>query len=189
MSKDLSKLVASKTIEERLQMFMTGKLPEITKEEQEQLDKMSFCDDQLRRLTTIKEVAVMMQKKFRISDTTAYSIIRQTQVVFGSTNKSEKAYWRSIVADNIKRDLRLAQASGDTASASKLYGQLIKVMGLDKDDDNTAPPPPPPAVFVFVSDPKVLGIKEEDNLLQRVNTTLGLKAEDGFAEFKDVSNE
>lgn len=186
---EVAKLAAAKTVEERLQMFLTdGKgVVQLSKEELDQLDKMSFCDDQLRRMMTTKDVVVILQKKYKLSETTAYKLIHSTQTVFGSTSKFDKDYQRSVIADAIKSDMNRCRAEGDYASVTKLHGHLIKVLQLDKDD--VAPPKAPPApVIIFQFDPSLVGVKPDDHLLDRVNSALGIKSEEDFADYTEETD-
>lgn len=168
--KPVKQQLVNATPEERIAMYMMDESNSIvlSKSEQELMVMINFCDDQMRRLNLQKDVAILLTKKYKIGLTKAYHVIAKTQVVYGTTMRQQKSYWRAILADAILADMQRARARGDSKSLVGFYDKLIKVQALDKDEERELPPAPPPATIVFQFNPALLGVDIKGNLEERV---------------------
>jgi hypothetical protein len=119
---------------EKLLAYYQGEEGSITDKEREILDRWEKADDIIRKHGTGKDGVNMMMTRCGVSRAAAYRDIAAAQRFFGSMQRSEKDYWRVLIREMILETRRLAFAKNDLKAMNAAEANLIRVMGLDKDD-------------------------------------------------------
>ncbi len=148
---------------------------------QQKLERVNFCDEQLRKLQTRKQVANMIMKRFDVGETKAYNIIAETQAIYGVAGNFNKEYSRIVLYEKVLQLAVKAEKAGDFKAAAALIDKAYKIAGLDKSDSG-APAMPLPVQINYVFDPTLLGAGRIDNLDQQIKSLLGKADEETTAE-------
>ncbi|MCO6501352.1 MAG: hypothetical protein J5I47_13385 [Vicingus serpentipes] len=109
----------------------------LSKPLQKRLDKIDFVDNLIRNGRSPKQIITFLQKRFPsegISRATAYRIIKDAKYVYGSTNREDKEYWRSVLVDLIFDTRKRARLAGDIKTMAACDNNLFRALALDKDD-------------------------------------------------------
>lgn len=93
--------------------------------------------------------------RFGISDNQAWRDIRNAVNLFGDVQKAQKEGIRWIVYEYAVKTYQKAAERGDMAAMNKAVGQMVKVMGLDRED------PEVPDMEKMKPSLVVLGLPEE----------------------------
>lgn len=75
-----------------------------------------------------------LHKEHKVSKTTAYRIIRDTEILFGSLRRSNKEILRQIAIAAAKKALRIAMKEGDAKMIDRATNTLANVGGLHNED-------------------------------------------------------
>lgn len=106
--------------------------------------RWSTADDFLRRFPSRKQCVKMMVEKFRTEkgycDATAYRDLANAQVLFGTVNVYNKEYIKNWLVEDIMKLIQKAREKGDFKALNAAHANLIKVMGLDREDKSIINP-------------------------------------------------
>ena len=115
--------------------YLQGEIKTISPVLLERLEKIDVADVCLRNGNPPKRVAAILMKRFKgTSRASAYRYINDAKYVYGSTSKTDREYWRSIIVENILETRRRAMADGNYKIAAACDANLIKATGVDRDD-------------------------------------------------------
>ena len=156
--------------------------------QQTKLERLDFCDNLLRKYNnSTAKVQPMLIKKFKVSKRTATNIIHECRSVFNEVGKVNKEYWRIYLAEKIAEMMDKCYKNKEYAAAAQFQKNLIKTIGLDKEDLNL---PDWSAIqrtpILAVCDPVMVGLDPIPNLQKRINELMlkqhGINIEDVEAD-------
>ena len=113
---------------------------ELTEKEKELHDRWNFIDDQIRKYGTSKESYSMIKIKY--PDLSRAQILRDmqmTKLLFSSTWKMDKEYYRRWLIEDIMLHIKNCKAANDRRNWKDSHANLIKAIGLDKEDKEIDP--------------------------------------------------
>jgi len=110
---------------------------ELTKQEERILKRWKSAYEWLQVEKKL-HVANRLQRTYGVSDRTAYSDIISAKQLFNPINRNDKDFKRIVLVNWIEEDIRAARKIQSVEKrirlAEKLYAQLYRAIGLDKDD-------------------------------------------------------
>lgn len=112
---------------------------ELDDSEREYLSKINFSYEQRKRGYTRKDVVNQLISEFSVSLSTAYKIVRDTEIVIGPIGVSPKQFSRILAEEWCLKGIRMAMASKDLAAFDKFLGKYIKINGLDETEEASIP--------------------------------------------------
>lgn len=86
---------------------------------------------------SIQQAVPLLSNQFDISDATVYRDISNAVKLFGDVLKSSKDGYRWIVYEYCVKTFQLAAKHGDHKAMNMANSNMIKVLGLDRDDPDT----------------------------------------------------
>lgn len=86
---------------------------------------------------SIQQAVPLLASKFDISDATVYRDISSAVKLFGDVLKASKDGYRWIVYEYCVKTFQLAAKHGDHKAMNMANSNMIKVLGLDRDDPDT----------------------------------------------------
>lgn len=153
--------------------------------------KLSAAEETIRRrwelawlkrskLIPNRMIVKRLQKRFGISERTAYDDIKFAEILFGDPGEQNKEAKRTIVSNLIEKAMRKALKFDDLKAFEKLTLRYAQYNDLNKPDDIFAKyvKGKKPVAIVFSTDPEALK-KQADELMQGVEDI----------EFEDMTNE
>lgn len=118
----------------------------LSEKEEEKWVRISYADTLLRKGFSKKMTVAQLRDKYknpetgkRISEDTAYRIVRATERVLGEIGIGAKEYAKVVTVEFILRNLRRAEAAGDIKGAQYAINQYMKVMGIGEEESQTIP--------------------------------------------------
>lgn len=131
----------------------------LSKALQLKLERMDSCRDLIKTYGSRTRVAPVLQKQFGISKAQAYRIIEDTQVVYGTTQKTSREFWLDIILGFIIDDRKKALLKGDFKSAAVMQKNMItaieKLAGTNESIPFEKVQPPPVVIGFFPETLKV----------------------------------
>jgi hypothetical protein len=148
----------------------TDKLPPKLAEKYEQI---TYVHNLMLKRYTRAQVKKMYMERYNSSAGTAFEMIAKCQYIFGINRRIDKDYYRSLMSEWIIQDIRLLRNKSKWREVTKLYEQLYKVLGLEKDDLDAPPAAPPPATINYQFNLQLIGAQPIPNLNQELRQILG----------------
>lgn len=160
----------------------------MNKSQKDLLDKVSAADDLIRQFGAGPETCKTIMAKYGCSKSTAWRWIGWAQEAFGSTQRVKKEYWRQVAAGQIsqialKHSAKLneklddpekygAPTKDDYDAFHKLYAELRKTIGYDKEDMMYPEASDIGSSFIITTNPESVGARrmertELDQMLSR----------------------
>ena len=122
---------------EKVHIWLTNPdAPELSDNEKQVYEILLFVDRQLMHFAKINEVVIMLQKRFGLSRSVAYTYIKNSQNIFNSTNKIDKEYLKRWLVDKGMKLFLANLRVGDLKEAGKNYESICKYLGFNKEDSD-----------------------------------------------------
>lgn len=112
----------------------------LTLKEKELHLRWNYIDDQIRKYGTSQQCFSMVKSKY--PDLSRAQIMRDmamTKKLFSSTSLVDKEYFRRWLIDDIMQHIQSCKDAGDRKNWPVSHANLIKALGLDKDDKDIDP--------------------------------------------------
>lgn len=172
---DLDKIIEYLTNEETEGLKLSEK-------QQEMLNRYDFADNLIRKYIHRGRVANILMKKFKISKAQAYKDIRDSKIMFNSTNKLDKEYWRGVAHDWIVDCIRTAVLEKNNKDRIAAVAVFVKLHQFDKEfTDFPDFAAIQQNIYHITMNPEVLGINKDDDIetrLEKYKNRLKESAED-----------
>lgn len=157
MSTDIEKYKDATTLE-ILKRYAADGDNEVTlsKPQQERWQRLLFIDEMLQQCYNGPQIATMVNKRYGITERTAYSDINMCQAIFGGIRKPNAEYVSSVFFDKLMDALRRSKNN------LKVEADLLKTFGrfaqdLTSKEQNI---PVVPKMIIIVTNPKDVGLEE-----------------------------
>lgn len=127
---------------DRLQKWASDpeKYSNMNPEDSKIFERWSTADDLMRRYPSRKYCVKMMVAKYGYDQATAHRDLANAQVLFGTINVYNKEYLKGWLIEDILKLIQVAKEKGDHKARSAAHANLIKVLGLDRDDKSVIRP-------------------------------------------------
>lgn len=102
-----------------------------------QLKKKNMCEAAFTMLIgydSITQVVRKLSTLYKIDKATAYRVINQSEMIFGSVKKFNKDAWRFIQVERKRKLIKELSLQNKWELVVKLEEQIDKLIGFDKDD-------------------------------------------------------
>lgn len=144
------------------------------------LERVSFCDDVIRRHGPGEQTYEMVAQKFDVSTRQARRYCEQAEYVYGSQPRLKKEYWRRAVFEKLYQAFAELSANVDEemsgfegvkrkvdtekiTALTRMAAEIRKTVGYDKDDVETPPPGSDITHIEIGADPAIIGADFIDN--------------------------
>lgn len=97
------------------------------------LERYDFIDNQIRAMIRESQIVKIIQKKFEISQATAYRSVAETKRVFSSISRNDKEYYRRVGTEWCFDALRMAQEMKDLKGFNGALRNFYVITGLNKE--------------------------------------------------------
>ncbi len=158
---------------------------ELTKKQQELLDRWTWCDEKMRenvgRLKR-EEIAKLMMQRFNIARCTAFQDIVNTEYVFSTSTPLSKKYRMQLRIEFLEKEIRLASLDNDRTAVAMLEKVLQKYY-LEYPD---VVPTQSPTTWIFNVDART--INENPVSIEEAEAYID-KAENEFEELEIFNEE
>jgi len=125
---------------------------ELSEKHEEMRRRLSAAFSLLTNYHSIQQAIPVLQEQFGYSESSAYRDINNAIKLFGNVLKSDKEGHRYIVYEFAVKTFQLAAKNGDHKSMAAATNNMIKLLGLDRDNPD-APDfsklQPPPIVMIY----------------------------------------
>ena len=145
------------TIDKIRAVFITGKEDsELTEKEQQRKGRLETTWSLLCKGHSTEEVVTALCELYGYSKQTGYSDVRESINLFGDVRKSSKEGQRHILHEFAMMCYKEAISQGDVTEMNRAVANMIKLLGLDRDDmqgfDPNEVQPPPIMIGFFPED-------------------------------------
>lgn len=125
-----------KSHQEVIQDYFGGKVSEeeLSNEQETYLKMVQLAYGQMMEVKSRKYIVNCLKETYLISQSYAYKIIREAQVIFSDVYKINKDINRHIAIEMAKQTYRMAKKKGNTYDMGRAAMAFIKAAGLDKED-------------------------------------------------------
>lgn len=137
--------------------YLTTDGGHLTDDQQEKLDRLMFCDDQIRKGLPRAKVLSILQKRFNVSYATARNDFIDTKEVFGTVSKAAKDYDFQFLWDLHLEMMQEAREAGDYRAAAAMLKTMMAAHLKIREQEVDLPHLPIPTVMIITEDPRVLG--------------------------------
>jgi hypothetical protein len=137
----------------------------LTPKEEEIKDRWFLIYTSLCQFKSSFEVIEMLQKDLGLSRAQAFRDLDNAQRLYGNVASSSKEGERRVFYEMGLTALRDAYKEKDWDAYAKIYAQLVKVKGFDKEDPNLPEwDALQPHVYNFTTNPQDIGLPVIDNI-------------------------
>lgn len=164
-----------KTLKRLHKAFRSGNIDGLDEEDAEILERLSFTDDQIRRVGP-QAAAKMVEKKYELSSLRqAYFLVDAAQQLFGTMQIAHKAYWKGYALDKLVKSIEYI---------SNLMDEKVErdAAGNPRIDDNGN----------YIMKPSDVGAWEMGamaRLIKELRETVGFSKDDDVAEKWDEAKQ
>jgi hypothetical protein len=140
----MGKQHADKTIEKLRDYLLSDEGTVYLTDREEELLKMVRMANDLFNAHKFSswQIAKMVSRAFDCSTETAQMVLRDAQILFGSTAIYSRNYMAGLHLDEVIHDMAVARENGDTETLLRLHvikNRIIELLPLESAGKNTAP--------------------------------------------------
>lgn len=131
----MSQLVSSKRkgdLDKIRDFYFEGK--PLTPRAEEKLTRMRFANTSMLSGNSRQQTVDMICEEYKVGDSQAYEIVRDTMLVFGEIAEADKRGMRHIITERYERLYQKAEKEENLEVQEKILGQLAKLHGLHEGD-------------------------------------------------------
>lgn len=107
---------------------------ELTEAQEMKRQRLIFAFNILVKENLMKDAIPFIMKNYNLSESQAIRDINDAKELFGAVMKNKKDAHRAIVYEMAMETYKAAKLDGDYMAMSKTLSNVIKLLGLDRDD-------------------------------------------------------
>lgn len=176
-------MASDKNTKAIIRALENGEVDKLSDVQSNMLKQLSFADDQIRLYGPGKKAMSSIKVKYECSESYAYRIIRNTQVVFGTIAIAEKRYFKGLAIEQLIEAINAIRATYESmddderkkakVSHGRDMAMIIKELRLTTGYDKEEVDLPEweqlkPHLIMVVSDPSILGLEPVENIDEKI---------------------